>query len=130
MNDMNPQPTQFSSLQIFKRVLSNRKDELYTTAMIMTALMFFSATMIYLLEHEAQPKAFSGVFSALWWAVAALTTVGYGDVYPITIAGKSFAALIAICGIGMFALPTSILGSGFIEEMEKIKKETLVTGLS
>ena len=113
---------QVSTLQIFRRVLINRSDELYITIIIMLILMFFSASMIYFLEHKAQPKAFSSISSALWWAAAALTTVGYGDIYPITVAGKVFAALIAICGIGMFALPTSILGSGFIEEMEKIKQ--------
>ena len=128
--DSTLQHTEISSLHIFKRVLSNRRDELYTTVIIMISLMLFSATMIYLLEREAQPQAFSNIFSSLWWAVAALTTVGYGDVYPITVAGKAFAALIAICGIGMFALPTSILGSGFVEEMEKIKKlkQTLAHG--
>jgi hypothetical protein len=122
MTNVTTEVNKVSALQIFRRVLINRRDELYITIIIMLMLMLFSAIMIYLLEHHAQPEAFSSVSSALWWAAAALTTVGYGDIYPITVAGKVFAALIAICGIGMFALPTSILGSGFIEEMEKIKQ--------
>ena len=106
---MNSKPNQFSSLQIFKRVISNRRDELYTTALIMIALMFFSATMIYLLEREAQPKHFSGVFSALWWAVAALTTVGYGDIAPTTPVGQALAAFVMILGYGIIAVPTGIV---------------------
>ena len=58
----------------------------------------------------------------MWWAVAALTTVGYGDVYPITIVGRIFGAIIAILGIGMFALPAGIVASGFVDEIEKRKK--------
>ena len=122
MPDEKHQKTKFSPLRIFGRVLVNRKEELYITVIIMVLLMFFSAAVIHLFEREAQPEAFSSVFSALWWAVAALTTVGYGDVYPITVGGKVFAAFIAMCGIGMFALPTGILGSGFIEEIEDVKK--------
>ena len=121
MPDEKHQKTKFSPLRIFGRVLVNRKEELYITVIIMVLLMFFSAAVIHLFEREAQPEAFSSVFSALWWAVAALTTVGYGDVYPITVGGKVFAAFIAMCGIGMFALPTGILGSGFIEEIEDVK---------
>jgi voltage-gated potassium channel len=58
----------------------------------------------------------------MWWAVATLTTIGYGDVYPVTVVGKFMASIIAVLGIGMFALPTGILGSGFMEELEKSKK--------
>lgn len=58
----------------------------------------------------------------MWWAIATLTTIGYGDVYPVTVIGKFMASIIAVLGIGMFALPTGILGSGFMEELEKSKK--------
>ena len=67
---------------------------------------------------------FSSIPAAMWWAVATLTTVGYGDVYPVTMAGKIVASIIAILGIGMFALPTGILGAGFVEEMQKRKRKT------
>jgi len=113
----------YSPFRIFGRVFRNRKEELLITIAIMLLLMFFSSIAIYLLEHEAQPKAFSNLGSAMWWAVAALTTVGYGDVYPITVAGKVFAAVIAMCGIGMFALPAGILGGGFVDEIEEEKKK-------
>ncbi len=116
------QASNYSPLHIFGRVFRNRKEELLITVGIMLLLMVFSAVMIYFLERKAQPEAFGHVGSAMWWAVAALTTVGYGDVYPITVAGKVFAAVIAMCGIGMFALPAGILGGGFVEEIEEEKK--------
>jgi voltage-gated potassium channel len=59
----------------------------------------------------------------MWWAIVTLTTVGYGDVFPITPLGKVFAGIIAVLGIGMFALPTGILGASFIEEIDKIKSD-------
>ena len=81
--------------------------------------MVLSASFIYFAEHEAQPEAFPDIPGSMWWAIVTLTTVGYGDVYPVTTLGKIFAAFIAILGIGMFALPTGILGASFVEELEK-----------
>ena len=124
-NQRQKQPSAYYPLRIFGRVFRNRKEELLISVGIMLLLMVFSAVMIFFLEREAQPKSFGHVGSAMWWAVAALTTVGYGDVYPITVAGKVFAAVIAMCGIGMFALPAGILGGGFVEEIEDEKKRRL-----
>ena len=70
------------------------------------------------MEHEAQPEAFPSIPQSMWWGVITLTTVGYGDVYPITLLGKLMAAMLAILGIGLFALPAGILASGFAEEVE------------
>jgi voltage-gated potassium channel len=77
---------------------------------------------MYHAEHAAQPEAFSSIPAAMWWAVATLTTVGYGDIYPITPIGKALGAVIAVLGIGMFALPTGVLGAAFMEEIERQKK--------
>lgn len=77
---------------------------------------------MYYCENSVQPKAFPNIPATMWWSVATLTTVGYGDIYPITIMGKIVASIIAILGIGMFALPTGILGAGFVEEIQKTKK--------
>ncbi len=66
---------------------------------------------MYFAENEAQPDKFSDIPSTMWWAVVTLTTVGYGDIYPVTPLGKAFAMVIAILGVGMFALPTGILGA-------------------
>jgi len=73
---------------------------------------------MYFIEHEAQPQAFPSILSSMWWAVMTLTTVGYGDVYPITPLGKFLGAFIAVLGIGMFVLPAGILASGFSEEIQ------------
>jgi voltage-gated potassium channel len=74
---------------------------------------------MYYVEHSAQPRVFSSIPAAMWWGISTLTTVGYGDTYPITPLGKMLGGLIAVFGIGMFALPTAILGGGFIEELQK-----------
>jgi voltage-gated potassium channel len=74
---------------------------------------------MYFIEKEAQPEAFSSIPEAMWWGIITLTTVGYGDVYPITPLGKILGALIAFLGIGMFALPAGILGSGLVEVARK-----------
>jgi len=84
--------------------------------------LVLSACIMYYCENEAQPEAFPDIPSTMWWAVVTLTTVGYGDVFPATVAGKFFASIIAILGIGMFALPTGILGAGFVEEIARRKE--------
>jgi voltage-gated potassium channel len=78
---------------------------------------------IYAAEHDAQPQVFKNAFSGLWWAVATLTTVGYGDIYPITILGRVFGALIALLGIGMVAIPTGIISSGLVDYLNSQKKD-------
>jgi len=68
-------------------------------------------------EQRAQPDAFSSIPAAMWWAIATLTTVGYGDIVPVTVAGRLAGAMVAVLGVGVFALPTAILGAAFMEEM-------------
>jgi len=96
------------------------KEELILTVLVMGILLIISATLIYYAEHDAQPEAFSSIPASLWWAVVTLTTIGYGDVYPITVAGKIIAGISAIIGIGMFALPGGIIASELISR-SKIK---------
>jgi voltage-gated potassium channel len=107
------------SLQLVGRVFYERRNELGVTIFVTLILMFISATLMYYIEHDDQPKAFPDIISTLWWAVATLTTVGYGDVYPVTGMGKLISGIIALLGIGLVALPTGILGAGFIEQLEK-----------
>ena len=80
---------------------------------------------MYFIENEAQPEVFSSIPAAMWWGVATLTTVGYGDIYPVTPIGKILGSIIAMLGIGMFALPAGILASGFEEEIKKKKENGL-----
>ena len=110
------------ALQLFGRVLAAKKAELGVTLFTLFLLLLLASCLMYYAEREAQPEAVSSIPAAMWWGVATLTTVGYGDVCPVTVAGKMVAAVIAVLGIGMFALPTGILGAGFVEELQKRRR--------
>ncbi len=107
------------SLKVFARVLKLKKEELVIAVFITLILLIISSSLMYFVENQAQPESFSSIPEAMWWGVATLTTVGYGDVYPVTPVGRFLGAIIAILGIGMFALPAGILASGFVEELQK-----------
>ena len=108
-----------TALQTIGRVMASRRSELLVTAFAMSLLLVLSATVMYYVENEAQPECFSSIPATMWWAVTTMTTVGYGDACPITPLGKVLASFIAILGIGMFAVPTGILGAGFTDEMRR-----------
>jgi len=82
-------------------------------------LLLFSSSVIYVLEHAYQPDAFGSIPASMWWGISTLTTVGYGDVTPLTPLGRFFGGVVAILGVGMFALPAGVLSSGFIKEMKQ-----------
>jgi voltage-gated potassium channel len=105
------------ALVFILQVLSKKKDVLLATMYIMGMTILMSAVFMFYAENGEQPENFSSITATLWWAVATLTTVGYGDIYPVTIVGKVLATVIAITGIGVVALPTGIISSGFIEEL-------------
>ena len=96
-----------------------RKNELIFSFFISISLLFISSTVLYVVEGGAQPEAFGSILRSVWWAAAALTTVGYGDVYPITGIGKFFAILSAFFSIGIVALPAGILAGAFTEKFNK-----------
>ena len=96
-------------------VFKKKKPELLITFSLAFVMMTISASLMYFIEHEVQPDKFSSIPATMWWAVATLTTVGYGDVYPITALGKLLGALIAVLGVGVFALPAALLATGFNE---------------
>lgn len=100
-------------------VFKNKSREIFASLFFVLILLVVASLLIYYAEHDAQPKQFQNAFSGLWWAVATLTTVGYGDIYPITPIGRLLGAVIAILGIGMVAVPTGILSAGFVEVLEK-----------
>ncbi len=109
----------FSALDILLEVLRKERNAFGAAFFLLALGTLFASSGIYLVEHEAQPVAFGSIPAAMWWAVATLTTVGYGDVTPVTAAGKVFGASITVMGIGMVALPTGILASGFSEELRR-----------
>ena len=110
-----------TALRTFGRVFAAKKEELVTTLLFLSLLLLAASCLIYFAEYDDQPEAFSSIPAAMWWGIATLTTVGYGDIYPVTIAGKIIGSVIAVLGIGMFALPTGILGAAFLEEIEEQK---------
>lgn len=111
------------SLDTLGNVLKAKKEQLIVTAFATSILVVFASSMMYFIEFDAQPKAFSSIPATMWWAVATLTTVGYGDIYPITPLGKFLGSLIAILGIGLFALPTGIIATGFVETIQEKHSE-------
>ena len=88
----------------------------------MLCLLLICSTGVYFAENEAQPDKFSSILASMWWAVATLTTVGYGDIFPITFLGKIFGSISAIFGVGLFAIPAGLLASGFSDEAETVNK--------
>lgn len=116
-----------------KRVVEATKEELLISLIAVLTLLVIASSLMYFVEHDVQPDAFPNIPATMWWGVATLTTVGYGDVYPITGLGKIMAGIMAILGIGIFALPAGILANGFgntIEdtvEEKKSKKKKKVT---
>lgn len=111
------------SMRTFQNVFRAKKAELTLTLMMIFLLLLFASTAMYAAETEAQPEKFSSIPATLWWGVVTLTTIGYGDVYPITPLGKVIAGIIAFLGIGLFALPTGILASGFSEELQRRRQK-------
>jgi len=105
------------ALQTFARVIRSRRAELGAAFAILVLMLLVSSAVIYFAEQRAQPDAFSSIPAAMWWAIATLTTVGYGDIVPVTVAGRLAGAMVAVLGVGVFALPTAILGAAFMEEL-------------
>jgi Ion channel. len=100
-----------AAIQRFYTALSIAKEELVVYLSATLVLLYLSALGIYYFEHEAQPDKFRSVFDALWWAVATFTTVGYGDVYPITVGGRLFTFFVLLIGLGIVSVPTGIIAA-------------------
>lgn len=105
------------------RAVRGRRYELTVSLMVAGLLLVLTSSVIYVLEANHQPEAFGSIPRALWWSVATLTTVGYGDVTPVTPGGQIFAGLTAIVGIGMIAMPTGILAAAFSDAMQKRREQ-------
>ena len=114
-----------NSLKLFTKALISVKEQLLFTLFLSALTILFSASAIYYLENDAQPDKFSSITESVWWATISLATVGYGDVYPITVGGKIFATIISLVGIGVVAIPTGVISASFVEEIykERIKRK-------
>lgn len=114
------------ALDIFRRVLVERKEQLVLSFLfILFVLVIISFAMFYA-EHDAQPDKFSSIPSAMWWGIATLTTVGYGDIVPITALGKFLGGIFAIAGVALLALPAGVLSSGFFELLHNDRKKKVI----
>jgi voltage-gated potassium channel len=100
-----------NAVERFKRAFAIARDDLVLFGVIALIVLYLAAIGIYHFEHDAQPDKFSSVFDALWWATVTLTTVGYGDVYPITPGGRFFTFFVLILGLGVIAVPSGLLAS-------------------
>lgn len=97
-------------------------NQLLLSLVLAITLIIISSSLVYFPEHIAQPDVFTSIPATIWWSVVTLTTVGYGDMIPITIIGKVFTGVILLAGVAMFALPAGIITAGFLEEIRKQKK--------
>lgn len=108
--------------RVIKNVLVAKKEELAIAFFATISLVLISSCLLYYAEHHVQPEKFSSIPATMWFSVVTLTTVGYGDITPVTTIGKFIASGIALLGIAMFAIPAGILASGFADEFRKLKK--------
>ena len=109
----------FAVLGVLGTVMRNEWKTLTSAIFVMVILVVLSASGIYVVERHAQPDAFGSIPSAMWWATVTLTTVGYGDVVPMTVTGRLLGVLITVLGVGMAALPAGIIASGFTTELAR-----------
>ena len=100
-------------------VMKKSSSQLIVSVALCLFVMLFSAIIMYTVENPVQPEQFPNVISSLWWAICPLTTVGYGDIYPVTSVGRLFASIISLVGIGIIAIPTGLIAAGFSSAIEK-----------
>ena len=111
----------FDSFNVIKSVLYEKRNQILSSVFIILILMLAASLSMYSAEHEAQPESFKNAFSGIWWSVSTLLTVGYGDIYPVTTAGKILAIFISFLGVGAVAIPTGIISAGFVEQYTEMQ---------
>lgn len=108
-----------SALQRYRRALTLAREEILLFLLAAGILLYLAAVGIYYFEREAQPEHFQSILHSLWWAVATLTTVGYGDIYPITTGGKVFTFVVLVCGLGIVAAPSGLIAAALSRAREE-----------
>lgn len=111
-----------SSMKLIGDVMKEEKEKLFITIFMTGILLVLSSALVFTVEHDAQPEDFPNIYASMWWAIATLTTVGYGDVFPVTAMGKILSGVIALLGIGLVALPTGILSGSFVQAINEEKE--------
>ena len=111
----------YDQLNVITEILVSKSQQLLASGFIIIILMMAASLCMYSVEHDAQPEVFQNAFSGIWWSASTLLTVGYGDIYPVTIMGKILGIIISFLGVGMVAIPTGIISAGFVEQYQKLK---------
>ena len=110
------------SARMVKNVFKTRANELKLSFVLILFFIIIASCLLYFAEHIAQPKVFSSIPATFWWAVVTATSVGYGDMIPATVLGKTLTGILSLSGLALFALPAGIITAGFLEEIRKLKK--------
>lgn len=118
--------TNSDTYNVVADVLMDKKKQLLSSISMILMLMLAASLCMYGFEHDAQPDVYENAFSGIWWAMSTILTVGYGDIYPITIGGKIMAILIALLGVCVVAIPTGVISAGFVEYDNRIRVETIL----
>lgn len=111
------------ALETISDAVRDVKDQLLVFLMITVVVLFLAAVGIYQFEHKAQPEVFASIPHSLWWAVATLSTVGYGDIYPITGGGRFFTALVLLIGLAVIAVPTGLISASLVSKAERKRQD-------
>lgn len=110
------------AVQTITGVIARKKEELAIVGFVLVMLLIICSSLIYFVEHPEQPDKFPSIAQSMWWSIVTLSSVGYGDVFPVTGAGKFVGSIIILLGVGFVALPTGILSAGFLEHMRERKR--------
>ncbi len=111
------------SAQLIKNVFKTRANDLKLSLVLIFFLIIIAACLVYFAEHRVQPEVFTSIPATIWWSIITVTTVGYGDMIPVTLLGKIFTSIISLMGLAILALPAGIITAGFLNETGKLKKQ-------
>lgn len=111
----------YDSFNVITTVLHEKLNQILSSVFIILVLILAASLCMYSVEHTAQPEVFRNAFSGIWWSVATIFTVGYGDIYPVTLLGRIMAVIITFLGVGAVAIPTGIISAGFVEQYTEMQ---------
>lgn len=114
----------YDSFHVITSVLYEKRNQIISSVFIILILMTASSLCMYSAEHEVQPEVFNNAFSGMWWSIATILTVGYGDIYPVTVLGRVMAIVISFLGVGAVAIPTGIISAGFVEQYTQLQNKS------
>lgn len=118
----------YDSFNVITSVLAEKRNQIISSVFIIMVLMMASSLCMYSAEHAAQPETFRNAFSGIWWSMSTILTVGYGDIYPVTMLGRLMAIAISFLGVGAVAIPTGIISAGFVEQYTQMQNQNQAAG--